>query len=310
MKSIVKKALLVLIALSMMVAPSFSMKTHAKAQPLDEILNYDLTVNMRADGTMDIKYSIRWKVLDDASEGPLEWVKIGCPNKHVDQITALSDNIKKIGYMSKDGGSYIKVTFDREYHAGEIIQFDYSIHQAYMYTIEKDEHLCRYSFTPGWFEEIAVESITIRWNADNVIESNATASEDGYLIWKDSLAMGERLNASVKYNLDVFDTDEDQQYTEGDNGIIKKIIIAMVVIFIIALIIFIICSDDDYDSGSGFYGGGHTTYIHHSSCVSSCVSCACACACAGGGRAGCSMKDFYHTNLKTAKLEKVLRKTH
>ena len=33
-----------------------------------------------------------------------------------------------------------------------------------------------------------------------------------------------------------------------------------------------------------------------SSCVHS--SCACACACAGGGRAGCSTKDFYKTDLK------------
>ena len=37
---------------------------------------------------------------------------------------------------------------------------------------------------------------------------------------------------------------------------------------------------------------------NHSGCASSCAcacasSCACACACAGGGRAGCSVKDFY-----------------
>jgi len=37
-------------------------------------------------------------------------------------------------------------------------------------------------------------------------------------------------------------------------------------------------------------GGGGCA---HSSCA-----CACACACAGGGRAGCSTKDFYNTNLK------------
>ena len=36
-------------------------------------------------------------------------------------------------------------------------------------------------------------------------------------------------------------------------------------------------------------------------------SCACACACAGGGRAGCSKKDFYGTNLKMNK--KFMKKT-
>ena len=43
----------------------------------------------------------------------------------------------------------------------------------------------------------------------------------------------------------------------------------------------------------------------HSSCACahSCA-CACACACAGGGRAGCSTKDFYNTDLKLEMLEK------
>jgi len=48
-------------------------------------------------------------------------------------------------------------------------------------------------------------------------------------------------------------------------------------------------------------GGGST---HHSSCAHSSCACACACACAGGGRAGCSTKDFYNTNLKLSYLEK------
>lgn len=34
----------------------------------------------------------------------------------------------------------------------------------------------------------------------------------------------------------------------------------------------------------------------------------CACACAGGGRAGCSVKDFYHTNIRSDKLKNVLSK--
>ena len=43
----------------------------------------------------------------------------------------------------------------------------------------------------------------------------------------------------------------------------------------------------------------------HSSCACACASCACACACAcaGGGRAGCTSKDFYNTGLKLKQLE-------
>ena len=45
---------------------------------------------------------------------------------------------------------------------------------------------------------------------------------------------------------------------------------------------------------------------HHSSCAHSSCACACACACAGGGRAGCTTKDFYNTNLKLTALAKAL----
>ncbi len=300
------------VCVAMIIVSMLELTTYAKTKPLDEIKSYDITVNMRHDGTMDIRYDIEWKVLDSKSEGPLEWVKIGCPNSHVDQITALTDNIKSVKYMSENGGSYIRVDFKSEYMAGEAVKFSYSIHQSYMYTLEEDNHLCRYSFTPGWFEEIEVDYISIRWNSDNVIESNAHETVDGYLVWKDSLDMGERLNTSVKYNLDVFDTNPDEQYQEGDkvDKIVVIIIVIIVVLIIAICVISFICEDDGYNGRSGF-GGSRTTYIHTHSCARSscaCVSCACACACAGGGRAGCSLKDFYHTNLQTESLKKVLTK--
>lgn len=286
------------------------------ATPLDEIQDYTITVNMRPDGTMDIKYHVEWKVLDDSSEGPLEWVKIGNPNKHVDQITALSDNIKSIKYIS-DGGSFIRIDFDRAYHKNEVVTFEYTIHQSYMYIIEKDSHICRYSFTPGWFEEIEVKNITIRWNKDNVIESSCHSEEDGYLIWTSSLGIGERLNASVKYNLDTFTTNEDEQFTEDSGGtsagtIVLIVILCILGVGIIIAILVALFGDDDYGSHSGF-GGRSTVFVSHSSCARSscaCVSCACACACAGGGRAGCSKKDFYNTNLKVDVIEKELTKNN
>lgn len=47
---------------------------------------------------------------------------------------------------------------------------------------------------------------------------------------------------------------------------------------------------------------------YHSSCAHSSCACACACACAGGGRAGCTAKDFYNTNLKLTALAKACGK--
>lgn len=295
----------------------FSLCSFASADKvLDEIQNYVVKVEMRSDGTMDINYHIEWKVLDDTSEGPLSWVKIGIPNSHVDEIVASTDNIKEIRYYS-DGGSFVRIDFDREYYKDEVISFDFSIHQSYMYIIEKDEHICRYSFTPGWFDNIEVKNITIRWNEANVLESTAQLKEDNYLIWTASLGLGERLNASVKYNLDVFTTNEEEQYVEGDagsSGDKAGIIILVIVIGVGLIILLIACVNDDYGSHGGFGGGSgyRSTYIHHSSCArSSCAcvsSCACACACAGGGRAGCSKKDFYGTNLKSEKLKEIILK--
>lgn len=290
-------------------------KAFAKA-PLDEIQSYDLTVDMRNDGTMDIRYHIEWKVLDDSSEGPLSWVKIGIPNKHVDEIEGLSSNIKKIKYYPESGKTYVRVDLDREYKANEIVTFDFSIHQSHMYVIDKDDHLLRYSFTPGWFDECEVKKVTIRWNSFNVIKNNATEEKDGYLLWSASLSFGEKINASVSYNLDAFNTNESEQYVENEGtgeGIPGWVIVIIIIIVIFVIILIVLAlSGDDYDGHSGLGGRSgyrHTTYVHHSSCVSHCAcvsSCACACACAGGGRAGCSKKDFYGTKLQSDTLIEVL----
>lgn len=303
------KALFLVLVIAMLFMV-FPVKALAVENPLDEIQNYVIQVDMRPDGTMDIYYHLEWKVLDDKSEGPLSWVKIGIPNKNVDEITAHTSNIKDIEYNKQNGLTYAYIYFDRDYYANETITFEFSIHQSNMYKIEEEEHLLRYSFTPGWFEEIEVKSITIKWNSRSVLKSNTNLEPvDGYLIWTDSLSFDEKLNASVYYNLDAFEVTEEGQVKEDEGGIsaFGVFIIILVVILFILLIVAMI-GDDGYSGGSGFGGGGRT-YVYsggRSSCACA-RSCACACACAGGGRAGCSKKDFYHTNVQTDTLMKVLK---
>ena len=88
--------------------------------PLDEILEYKIVVSPRKDGTLDMRYYIEWHVLDSVSEGPLTWVKIGVPNKYVDDIRGLSDPIEKIYYYT-DSGAYIRIDLDRSYRKGEVV---------------------------------------------------------------------------------------------------------------------------------------------------------------------------------------------
>ncbi len=309
-----KRFLTTLVLFTILLTSMLPVTAFAK-EPLDEIQQYNLTVDMRNDGTMDIKYHIEWKVLDDKSEGPLSWVKIGIPNKHVDEIAAHSDNISKIKYYPEGKNHYVRVDFDRKYKAGETVRFDFSIHQSYMYTIDKEDHLLRYSFTPGWFDEIEVKNVTIKWNSFNVIKTNASEKNDDYLFWNATLSFGEKINASVSYNLDAFNTNEDEQYGKDEGGSGDFLLIAIIIVIFVVVIVCVVISssNDDYDNHSGLGGrssGYHShTYIHHSSCVSrcACVShCACACACAGGGRAGCSKKDFYGTKLRSDMVIKIL----
>ncbi len=272
----------------------------AFAKDLDEIQNYGVSVQLREDGTADLTYHVDWLVLDDKAEGPLEWVKIGIPNKHADSFSAISQNIKKISYLS-DGGSYAKITLDRKYKAGETVSFDFSLHQAYLYVLEGDT--VRFSITPGWFDRIEVKNAVVRWNAAGVQSSNAEKEEGGYLFWKTALRKGEKLRAEAVYPRSYFMLlDEAQQSTrvkDDDDGL--AVIFGCVALLVIGVVVVCAIGKDNYRGGSGF-GGGHSVIVHthtrsggcvRSSCACASCACACACACAGGGRAGCSKKDFY-----------------
>ncbi len=270
---------------------------------LDQIEEYTIKVVPQNDGTLDIIYHIRWRVLNDQKEGPLTWVKIGIPNSHVEKIVSDSAHIKDIRYYSS-GGDYVRIDFLNKYLAGQSVDIDFSIHQSYMYTIDKEKNECIYNFTPGWFDEIDVDKITIYWKSNDVKMSTTQSTEGEYLVWTKSLKAGEKLSITVKYDLNTFTLDENKQATSGVNGWVVIAIVTAAIIIVLIIILLVDHFGGSYHSGSGF-GGGHHMYIHHSSCArSSCAcvtSCACACACAGGGRAGCSKKDFYskkYANIK------------
>lgn len=277
------------------------------AKDLDEIVNYEVTVDPRMnDGSLDIIYEISWKVLDSDTEGPLEWVSIGTPNSNFDTPTALTKNIKNI---SKYKGSYVKITFDKKYYAGETVTFKYSIHQSYMYKISGSN--CNYNFTPAWFTDSKVDNLVVRWNSDKVEKSNSEGKEGNYLVWrKTNMAKGSKLNTSIQYKKTAFTAlNENKQKSSNDMDI--GFIIALVIFVLIIAFIAGCFGGGGYYGHRGFYGGRHYGGFY-SSCVHSSCACACAhscaCACAGSGRAGCSKKDFYGTNLNTEKLKKAIAK--
>ena len=307
-----KKRILFIIKFAILGIAMFNSKSYAK--DLDEIVNYQVIVEPRMNnGTLDITYEITWKVLDSTTEGPLEWVQIGTPNEKFDNPIALTKNIRSI---TQYNGSYVKIVFDRKYHAGEQITFKYKIHQSYMYKISWGK--CKYSFTPAWFTNAKINNMTVKWNMDGVKSSNAKTKEDNYLVWhKTNMSKGEKLTANVKYNKSAFGyLNENRQSTKvgGTSNSYSVIYILVIIIFVISIYTSIL--GGGYYGHRGFYGGYHGGYYGRSCVRSSCVcacasSCAssCACACAGSGRAGCSKKDFYGTKINKNKFKNALKNT-
>lgn len=286
------------------------------AKDLDRINEYTITIDPRSNGTLDMNYHLEWEVLDSETEGPLEWIKIGIPNANVSGITAISNNIKKISYY-QDKGDYIRIDFNQSYEQGSVIDIDFKFNQAYMYTLSSG--YCNYKFIPGWFTDIYVKNLTIKWDADDVSTYSPKAKVSrGYYVWSTSLAKGRTYTVDVSYPEGTFKTSKSMQasnatvtssYTSQSALIPTAFIIMFVIVFAISILSSI--SGRGYSSHRGWGYSSYNSWDDDdddwSSSSSSCVSsCACACACAGGGRAGCSKKDLYGTNLRTQKLNKIL----
>ena len=189
MKKIAK--LLSALASAVLLSVLFSLAAFAQ-DPTDEILKFEITADVNEDATVNFRYHIDWLVLDSETFGPLEWVKIGAPNSNHTDVQALSETITDI----RDQGNEIRIELDRPYYAGETASFEYSFVQDNLYQIGRyAEGETAYIYTPAWFDEIAVDDLTVRWNQDRAGAWQPNASvEGGYLVFHGSLAPGARFN--------------------------------------------------------------------------------------------------------------------
>lgn len=213
-----KKKILSFILITMLLVFAIAPATALAAYPTDEILDYEITADVNEDdATVNLTYHIEWKVLDSDELGPLDWVSIGIPNSEVAEYETLSDNISR---METDG-NFINVYFDKKYYEGEIVVFDFKIRQDYMYSmnaITDGETL--YYFTPGWFDEIDVDNLVIRWNNDKVLSWDGPVEcliKDGYNTWTTSMPAGDTVSIKVSYPNDAFGFDTSKDYSDVDS---------------------------------------------------------------------------------------------
>ena len=177
--------------------------------PTDEILRYEVTADVNEDATVNLYYHLDWLVLESDGIGPVSWVNVGIPNNKYIELSPLSENIRSLAYSNGTA----EVTFYDEYYEGEVISFDFLVISDYMYEINAlSDGLTTYYFTPGWFDEIAVDELVIRWNSDRLDSwSGNCLIEGGYNVWETSLELGEKFAVQVNYANDAFSFSEGNQ---------------------------------------------------------------------------------------------------
>ena len=291
----------------------------------DYIEYYEITVNKNDDGTLNMSYKINWNVLQSGDE---DFILIGVPNKHVYNISEDSDDIRNISYYDDDG-SYVRLNLNGKFKKGQKLLLTFSFTVSHMFTITKDDtsEWVNYVFIPGWFEEIKVGTIKVMWDSEGVAGTDSKAKLiDGYYVWTSSLDHGETIKCKLHYDINQMPNINRSKHAYDDsvNEIIPIIIIiSVVLIAVVIIIIYANFCHPNYYSYRGFYpryryryrfwhyhGAGYGrggTRLHNPNIKSGSGGfrgggCACACACAGGGRAGCSRKDFYYTSIKTEDL--------
>jgi len=288
-----------------------------KPTPQDRIDSYEIYIEPRADGTLDMEYKLHWTPLVDE---PLEDIYIGVANPNY-SIISYSDNIKDIDKQNEDDMCTMKVIFKNAYEKNQAFDFSIKINQGSILCEEDGKKF--YEFIPGWFNETPVCDYSFYWKSnENIIFSNSKVENDGWLNWTGSMDVGEYRILRVEYK--EFNATATYFKEFDDSGVYNGLkedrwaFIALMSFIIVVLLVIQLHMLDcfvSYYRGRGFFHGyGHHVYIYgrrnprydkecarHSGShggrggIGGCA-CACACACAGGGRAGCSQKDTYSNN--------------
>ena len=167
-----------------------------------------------------------------------------------------------------------------------------------------------YEFTPGWFDEIAVDRLAVYWDKTGVdsLPYKAVEDKDDYF-WETALDPGDRYYIRVYYPAGVFTEQDDaaKSARQATDVVLIALVVAVPVLICVLALIFRkrVAGKDHYTADRGMgstYVGSHRSGGHGGGGC----ACACACACAGGGRAGCARKDFYGTRLETLKVRQAL----
>lgn len=260
-----KKLLSLLLTLVLFAALLPGAVQTAWAKDYDHILSYqvDVTPNVE-DGSLAIRLDFRWEALEDlpAANSQQGGVKIGIPNGSIRELTALTDNIADLQNDSK----YVYVDFTREQKANKPFDFSFSWVQEYMYTL--DGSTVSYSYTPGWFDSILIDEMTLTWHDPAGVTGSAsggTTENGAHVLTATNMGHGAKLPLSVTYShwpvtLDASRSADNlpgssDEFDPSNSGVFATIvgfIATLVILFVIFSIFF---------GGSHYSGGFGTRYV-------------------------------------------------
>ena len=233
----------------------------------DYIDRYDVSVSPNTDdGSLRITVSLTWTALEDLPYG--QELKIGVPNGSIRDAVSLTDNIERLDFDNR----YMYVYLDRAYDADETFTFSYAWTQEYMYTLDGDT--VSYDYTPGWFDEAKIGSMTLTWAdpaglqgdfGDTVAYGDVTMRNGLLTIAGTDLDYGQTMNTdwppalSPNKNADYTPDDGWSDYADGydDDSLDPEALFGgLVILFIVICIVVVVCS-----RGDGYAGGFGTRYV-------------------------------------------------
>ena len=237
----------------------------AFAQDYDRILSYQVDVTPDVDdGSLAIRLSFRWKALEDlpATNSQQGGVKIGIPNGSIRDMKAMSDNIADI----QNDNSYAYVDFTQGYKAGQEFEFSFSWVQEYMYTLNNGE--VAYYYTPGWFDNIRIDEMTLTWHDPAGvagIASDGDTQNGEHILTASNMGYGDKLPLTVTYadwpttldesrsadNLPGHDYDDSYDYNNTVGDFFSAVIGIIVLLVVLFVIVSVLTSVSRYSGGFG-----------------------------------------------------------
>jgi hypothetical protein len=241
------------------------------------LLDYQVTLTPHSDGVVAIDYYQKWKV----TGGHIPWITVGLPGDDFD-ITKSGGAVRKIAPANQGDWSGVRIDLARDYRPGQSFEVSFSVNQRKLF--DADDENYKLDFTPGWYDNAGIDSLTIRLKSFARVETvtadpPATSTSEDVLSWtKADLSPGEQFAISISFPkaaLPAALPAESLQDTEGPSGdeagpasdstphtsSITNVLIALaifLVLFFVAWIAWMGWLDGPvgYSGGGIFYGSG------------------------------------------------------